>query len=141
MNQLVIVSILVAMIVVGMFFFVGAAANPTGKIVDSSINTNETSLKLPPIVNGKQDLFLKSTEYGVYDPTHMIVKVGVPVRIHYSADEYAGCGREVIFDEFKVRKLAPSQGEALIEFTPTKVGKFSYRCPMNMFRGVIEVVQ
>ncbi len=139
MNQLVIVSILVAMIVVGMFFFLGAAANPTGKIVDSPVSP--TSLKLPPMVEGKQDIFLKSTKYGVYDPTYMVVKVGVPVRIHYSADEYAGCGREVIFDEFKVRKLAPSQGEALIEFTPTKVGTFSYRCPMNMFRGVIEVVQ
>lgn len=128
-------------IVIGLFLMISATANPTGKITEKTFLSPNGSLSLSPIVNGKQDVFLKATEYGTYVPNYLIVKKGIPVRIHFSADDGAACGREVIFPEYKVRKLAPSGGETLIEFTPLNVGKFPFHCSMKMFNGTIEVVE
>ena len=129
------------LVIGGVALLVGASpliANPTGKV--TALTQSPSSIKLPPIVDGKQDVYLRATENGTYDPGYLVVKQGIPVRIHYSVDEYVGCGREVIFPEYKIRKMGPSTGEALIEFTPTKTGKFPFHCPMQMFRGTIEVV-
>ncbi len=139
MNQLIPVILLVAIAIVGVMFIMGASANPAGKVTE--LAKNSASVKMPLMVDGKQDVFLKATQYGTYSPNYLKVKKGIPVRIHYSADEDVGCGREVIFPEFKQRKLAPSTGEVLIEFTPTKAGTFPFHCPMQMFRGTIEVVE
>ena len=136
MNNLLIVGLMAGLTLVGFIFITGASANPTGKAITIPPNTS-----FPPMVDGKQDLYLKATQAGVYNPTYLKVKKDIPVRIHYSSDEYAGCGREVIFPEFKIRKLAPSQGEALIEFTPTRTGRFPYHCSMKMFNGIIEVIE
>ncbi len=137
MNNLPIVALLTGLVVVGFFFIMQAGATPSEK--DATLSPG--SGILPPLVDGKQDIYLKATQYGTYDPSTLYVKKGMPVRIHYSADEYAGCGREVIFPEYKIRKLAPSNGEALIEFTPQKIGTFPFHCSMQMFRGTIEVIE
>ncbi len=137
MNHTIIVGIMAALVLGGVFllFSTGAASTQIDKeIVDPG------SITFPPIIDGKQDVFLKATKYGTYEPSILYVKKGIPVRIHYSADEYAGCGREVIFPEYKIRKLAPSQGETLIEFTPSKEGTFPFHCSMKMFNGIIEVM-
>ncbi len=138
MNNLIIVAVLGILVIGGVALLVGASANPTGKVTDSLQKTS--SIKLPPIVDGKQDVFLRATEYGTYSPNYLVVKQGVPVRIHYTVDERVGCGREVVFPEYKIRKMGSFDGEVLIEFTPEKKGKFPFHCPMQMFRGTIEVV-
>jgi plastocyanin domain-containing protein len=138
MNTTILVAIMGLLVVGGVFMLFSASA------IVNTTNDNEPtppeSITFPPIVEGKQDVFLKATQYGTYSPSRLYVKKGIPVRIHYSADQYAGCGREVIFPEYKIRKLAPSQGEALIEFTPTTSGKFPFHCSMKMFNGTIEVI-
>lgn len=138
MNRLAIAGIIAIIAVFGVLALMGVAITPTGKVTET---IRPASAKLPPIIDGKQELTLKATNYGTYDPNYIIVKKGVPVRIRYSADLGAGCGREVIFPEFKVRKLAPIDKEVLIEFTPTRTGKFPFHCSMQMFRGTIEVVE
>lgn len=140
MNQTQIVIGMGIAIVIGLFLLVTATASldekPNSKNIPSS-----GSLSLPSIVDGKQDVFLKATEYGTYSPNYLKVKKGIPVRIHFSADTGAACGHEIIFPEYKVRKLAPPTGEILIEFTPDKVGIFPFHCSMKMFNGKIEVVE
>jgi Cu+-exporting ATPase len=141
MNNLLIVALLTGLTIAGFVFIMEAGAHPSAR--EKTIGTPPIPSglgNLAPMVDGKQDIYLKATKYGTYSPSSLKVKKGIPVRIHYSADEGAGCGREVIFDEFKIRKLAPSQGEALIEFTPQKTGKFPFHCSMRMFNGIIEVV-
>lgn len=137
MNQPIIVGIMAAMVLGGMFLLFTASAAPTST---NQAPVDPATITFPPIIEGKQDVFLKATPYGTYEPSTIYVKKDIPVRIHYSADPNAGCGREVIFPEYKIRKLAPSQGEALIEFTPTKTGAFPFHCSMKMFNGTIEVI-
>ena len=93
-----------------------------------------------PIENGVQEVDLRATSAGTYNYSTIVLQQGIPVRIHYTADPGAGCGREVIIPLAKARKLAPIEGEALIEFTPTEKGEFPFYCSMRMFRGTIEVV-
>ncbi len=140
MNPSILVGIMAALVIGGIVLLFATSALSAGE--NNRIDSIPVGdITLPPIVEGKQDIYLKATQYGTYDPSTLYVKKGIPVRIHYSADEYAGCGREVIFPEFKIRKLAPSQGEALIEFTPSKTGRFPFHCSMQMFRGTIEVIE
>lgn len=140
MNQLMPIVLIVGVAIVGMIFLMGTAANPTDAVTGKITGANK-AVSLPLIVDGKQDVYLKATQYGTYSPSYLKVKKGIPVRIHYSADQGAGCGREVIFPSFNKQQLAPPTGEAIIEFTPTSTGSFPYYCPMRMFRGTIEVVQ
>ena len=144
MNQLLVVSLLVGIAVIGVLFIMGAAAQPSDAITAkvSTVSKEVTPSPLPLVGDGKkQEIYLKATQYGTYDPNYLVVKRGTPVRIHFSADGYAGCGRQVVFPEFNVKQLAPSKGEALIEFTPQRTGKFPFNCPMRMIRGTIEVVE
>ncbi len=141
MNNAIIIGAMLVLVVGGLAMIAGTSKTNTVKELSSGNGAlvNGTG-KLPPIVDGKQDVFLKATKYGVYSPAKLQVKKDIPVRIHYSADWEAGCGRAVIFPEFKKQANAPAEGEVLIEFTPTKTGVFPFHCSMKMFNGTIEVV-
>lgn len=138
MNNLLIVGIMTGLIIVGFVFIMGAAATPPVKGDNTGKNT--PTVQLPPIVDGKQDVFLKATKYGTYSPSALKVKKGIPVRLHFSADLGAGCGHTLIIPEYNVQESAPGSGETLIEFTPSRTGKFPFHCSMKMFNGSIEVV-
>lgn len=141
MKSAIIVGIILILVVGGLALINGTAYKNTA----NEIQTGKGSLingtgEMPPIVDGKQDVYLKATKYGVYSPSKLRVKKDIPVRIHYSADWEAGCGRAVIFPEYKQQAYAPAEGEVLIEFTPTQTGVFPFHCSMKMFNGTIEVV-
>lgn len=141
MNNHLIVGLMLVLVVGGLAMIAGASKTAAVKELNSGTNAlvNGTG-ELPPIIDGKQDIYLKATKYGVYTPSKLRVKKDIPVRIHYSADWEAGCGRAVIFPEYNQQAYAPAEGEVLIEFTPTRMGTFPFHCSMKMFNGTIEVV-
>ncbi len=141
MNSAIVVGIMLILVVGGLALINGTAYRSASQEIQTGKGAliNGTG-EMPPIVDGKQDVFLKATKYGVYSPSKLRVKKDIPVRIHYSADWEAGCGRAVIFPEYKQQAYAPAEGEVLIEFTPTRTGIFPFHCSMKMFNGTIEVV-
>jgi sulfite exporter TauE/SafE/copper chaperone CopZ len=69
------------------------------------------------------------------------VKAGTPVRWNLYAERGTinGCNNTIVIREYGIEKrLQP--GDNIIEFTPTKTGKFRYSCWMGMIRGTITVV-
>ena len=90
------------------------------------------------VANGVQSISIHASPEG-YSPAAFTVRKGMPVRIMFSADQYAGCGRQLIMKDFGVNVVAQSGQEIPIEFTPAKEGVFPYRCSMNMFRGQMTV--
>jgi sulfite exporter TauE/SafE/copper chaperone CopZ/plastocyanin domain-containing protein len=66
---------------------------------------------------------------------------GIPVKwiIDAPAGSINGCNNEMIIPEYNIRHKF-QQGENIIEFTPTKSGKFIYSCWMGMIRGIIFIV-
>jgi plastocyanin domain-containing protein len=77
---------------------------------------------------------------GRYQP--ITVEAGTPVRwtINAPAGSINGCNNRMIIPEYKI-ELAFKQGDNIVEFTPTKTGRFSYSCWMGMIRSSITVVE
>lgn len=78
-------------------------------------------------------------DYGHYED--IIVQKDIPVKIIINAEKryLAGCNNEIIINEYNIRyKL--TEGENIIEFTPTKEGIYYYTCWMNMIKNTIKVV-
>lgn len=71
---------------------------------------------------------------------NITVQVGVPVKwiIEVPKGAVNGCNYKMLMREYGVEHTF-SEGENVIEFTPTKTGTFSYTCWMGMIRGNIFV--
>jgi hypothetical protein len=87
-----------------------------------------------------QEIATSLTRYGRYSP--ITVRAGVPVKwtIHADKGTVNGCNNEIIIPAFGIQqKLAV--GDTLVEFTPTKPGRYVYSCWMGMIRSTITVVE
>ncbi len=72
---------------------------------------------------------------GVYSPSVIKAKIGVPVKINFRREESSECSRFVNFSDFKIRKELPEGKTISVEFTPEKVGEFTFACDMSMYQG------
>ncbi len=81
-----------------------------------------------------QTVTLHASAYG-YDQDTLTVKAGQPVNFRFSADPGAGCGRQVIIDNFGVNLVSRNGETVSATFTPKTAGEYSFHCGMNMFRG------
>jgi plastocyanin domain-containing protein len=77
---------------------------------------------------------------GGYDPSHIVVQAGQPVRLHFFRKDPSSCLEEVRFPDFRIAQALPVNQTTPIEFTPTQPGRYEFACGMNMFRGTVEVV-
>lgn len=68
-----------------------------------------------------------------------VLKKGIPVRMIADMKTFQGCSKAVTIPSFNVLKYV-SQGDNVIEFTPTQTGTFKIACSMNMYRGTFTVV-
>jgi plastocyanin domain-containing protein len=76
---------------------------------------------------------------GGYDPDVIVVKRGLPVRLHFNRQESAMCSEMVVFDQIDQSAKLPEGETVTIEFTPEKRGEISFQCQMGMLRGKVIV--
>jgi plastocyanin domain-containing protein len=76
---------------------------------------------------------------GGYDPAHVRVKRGVPVRLVFDRRESSGCSEEVVFPDLGIRRFLPAHEKTVVEFTPERPGSYEFTCGMSMLRGRITV--
>ena len=90
------------------------------------------------IVDDHQEVTTE-VDYGSYEA--LTVKKDIPVKwnIHVPEGKLNGCNGKIIVEEFDI-ELKLQEGDNLIEFTPTKTGKFVYSCWMGMIVSYIYVV-
>jgi heme/copper-type cytochrome/quinol oxidase subunit 2 len=81
-----------------------------------------------------QDIYIRALKTGVYDKQEITVKKGIPVRLHFTADPDAGCGRQVVLYGLDVRAVSKNGEENVVEFTPQDAGTYEYNCGMRMWR-------
>ena len=86
---------------------------------------------------GIQDVTV--TVDGGYDPSHIVVQAGQPVRLNFLRRDKSSCLEEVRLPDFHIARNLPLNEVTTIEFTPTQPGNYEFACGMNMFRGVIKV--
>lgn len=82
---------------------------------------------------------IKVTVKGGYSPDVIVVKEGIPVRLEFYRDEASSCTEQVVFGDFGIAKDLPAFQTTPIEFTPDKIGEFTFACGMNMVRGKLIV--
>ena len=87
--------------------------------------------------NGVQIVNLGVANYN-YDPNTIYLKAGVRARIVGDINQLAGCLRTIIIPGLGLSKSF-SQGDNILEFTPTSKGTFGFSCPMRMGTGTIIV--
>lgn len=135
---LLLVGLLLAMVVGGYVVF-GSSADVTTSISNTPTNQQSPPSKLtessgssqtPGSSGQAQEVYLKATGAG-YDKSEITVKKGVPVRLHFTAQN-AGCGSQLVIYGLNVKALSRGQ-ETVVEFTPTQEGTYQYSCGMRMF--------
>lgn len=92
------------------------------------------------IVDGKQ-LVSSTLSSGSYP--NITVQEGTPVKWVINAPQGSinGCNDKINIQAFGISNYEFKNGENVIEFTPTKTGKFDYSCWMGMIRGTITVTE
>lgn len=74
-----------------------------------------------------------------YEPSHFVLKRGVPVRWIIEGKELTGCNRVILVPKLNLEiELKP--GTQMIEFTPQEPGPIPWSCWMGMIHGRFEVV-
>ncbi|MFV0241025.1 MAG: sulfite exporter TauE/SafE family protein [Lacrimispora sphenoides] len=92
------------------------------------------------VVDGKQ-IVSSTLSAGAYP--NIAVEVGTPVKWTINAPKGSinGCNNRINIKEYGISNYAFQQGDNVIEFTPTKTGRFQYSCWMGMIRGSITVTE
>ena len=90
-----------------------------------------------PTVAGVQEV--RVVVKGGYTPDTVVVRAGEPVRLQFYRDETADCSERVVFEDFGIDAALPAFQTTPVEFTPEEAGEFSFRCGMNMLKGLLVV--
>lgn len=94
-----------------------------------------------PNASAPKDIYIHAKSDGGYDISQITVNKGEPVRLHFSADPDAGCGRALVIYGLNVKALSRNGEEDVVDFTPEQAGTYEYNCGMRMWRpGKLVVV-
>jgi plastocyanin domain-containing protein len=78
---------------------------------------------------------------GGYDPDVIVVRRGVPVRLHFTRQESALCSETVVFDQLGRSEKLPEGKTVTVAFTPEETGEIPFQCQMGMLRGRVVVTE
>lgn len=81
-----------------------------------------------------QDIYIRALSTGSYDKQEVTVKKGMPVRLHFTADPDAGCGRQIVLYGLDVKAVSRNGEEGTADFTPAEAGTYEYNCGMRMWK-------
>lgn len=104
---------------------VNAAPDPSkAVIVNASANSSGANA---------QDVYIRALSDGKYDNGEIDVRKGSLVRLHFSADPNAGCGRQMVIYGLNIRAASQNGEEDVVEFIPQQEGTYEISCGMRMW--------
>lgn len=78
-------------------------------------------------------------ENGVYSPDRILALANQPTTLRFLRKDASACAATVIFDELDISAELPLGEIKEIVITPEAPGNYSFSCPMQMYRGSLEV--
>ncbi|MBI2954875.1 MAG: cupredoxin domain-containing protein [Chloroflexi bacterium] len=78
---------------------------------------------------------------GKYRPDSVVLRRGIPTRLHFIRQEDTPCSERVIFSDFHDESLLPAFQSTSICFIPTRCGEFLFTCAFGMYQGRLVVVE
>lgn len=134
-------AVLLVLIVIGFSAAtIMARANGTAGSATQSVSTKATQAPDTQSNTGEVENVVLKVVGGRYVLEPSTLKKGIPVRMTADLNSVVGCSRDIVISAFGVRKYV-SQGDNVIEFTPTKAGTINIACSMNMYKGTFTVEQ
>jgi plastocyanin domain-containing protein len=85
---------------------------------------------------GTADLQLTVDGTG-YHPSSISAPSGKPVRLTITRTSDEGCGQQIVFPSFNIRRDLPLNQAVTVEFTMPASGSVAFTCGMDMLRGSI----
>jgi plastocyanin domain-containing protein len=73
-----------------------------------------------------------------FEPVSLKLKADVPAKVTFTRHTDAGCAKEVVMKDYKIKRDLPLNESVVIEFTPRK-GEFTFACAMGMLKGKLIV--
>lgn len=89
--------------------------------------------------NGYQEVTIDILNSG-YSPNRLQVKQNIPVKLTLRTKETYSCASEFILPAFNLKARLRASDTEVLEFTPSKKGRFVFTCGMGMYTGVLEVI-
>lgn len=80
-----------------------------------------------------------TVENGVYSPDRISVPVNHPTTLRFMRKDSSACSATVIFEELGISAELPLGEAKEVVITPVTPGHYSFSCPMQMYRGSLEV--
>lgn len=127
------IGALLIVIVLGQVIIGVLATDPASTRIDAA----QLGGSLAAVNNGVQQVSVSMQGYQ-YIPNPIRLKVGVPARMTVDLNTVRGCMRNIRIPELGVSARV-SEGNNVIEFTPTKAGTFRMTCSMGMGQGIVLV--
>ncbi|MEH6650323.1 MAG: cupredoxin domain-containing protein [Motiliproteus sp.] len=78
-------------------------------------------------------------ENGVYSPDRILVLANQPTTLRFLRKDPSTCAATVIFDELDISAELPLGEIKEIVIDPATPGNYRFSCPMQMYRGSLEV--
>lgn len=126
-------AIALTVLVIGVFAF-SSPAKTTAAPIGNPTAAPGGATAVPS--GQEQAVSIRALSTGFYDKREVTVKAGVPVKLEFSAEPGAGCGRQFLIPDFGVRLVSQAGEKVFATFVPT-AGRHAYQCGMAMFRGVL----
>ena len=78
-------------------------------------------------------------ENGVYTPDRILVSANEPTTLRFLRKDPSACAATVIFEELNISAELPLGEIKEIVIDPGTPGNYRFSCPMQMYRGSLEV--
>lgn len=74
---------------------------------------------------------------GGYEPDHVEVEAGRPVRLNFVRRDPSSCLETVILPDFRRSVDLPLNNTTTVDLPASSPGEYPFHCGMNMYRGVL----
>ena len=140
-NLEIVLKIFVGIVILMSVFFIANGFSWNGSLFSiDGISGRVVSADYRSVNNGDVQIVKLSVSGSKYIFEPAVVKKGTTVRIEADISSMSGCSKSIVSSELGIRKTF-SGGDNILEFTPTKAGKFFVSCSMNMYNGQLEVLE
>ena len=93
----------------------------------------------PIVMEGNSQVIKMDVSYGGYEPSHLTVRAGTPVKWVVNGDNAVGCTSVLVSRQLGIQQLL-HPGKNIIAFTPQTPGEVQFSCSMGMVRGSMTVL-
>ncbi|MAR93231.1 MAG: cupredoxin domain-containing protein [Pseudomonadota bacterium] len=93
----------------------------------------------PPGQAVTEDNILILVDDGVYQPAHLTLPAGKPVRLSFLRKDASPCAESVIFPTLDISQRLPTGQTKTIALPALEPGKYPFHCQMQMYRGSLTV--